>query len=68
MDIHAPSVAAASQSTSETTNDDSKSLLELISEKDKVEAELKALSDVLESVCLAATYLRPATTTTSPLG
>ena len=48
MDIHAP--AAARSSDSAATNLDNRSAMELITEKDKVEAELKALGEVLESV------------------
>ena len=49
MDIHSPSVAADG---SQSTNSDSKPVFELVSEKEKLEAELKALGDVLDSVGL----------------
>ena len=52
MDIHAPSVASASQGASEGQSIESRSVLELITEKDKVEAELTALGSVLDSVSL----------------
>jgi 26S proteasome non-ATPase regulatory subunit 9 len=54
-DIHAPTVASGP--TSDPRSADEKyskklSLLELIAEKDRVEAELKALGSVLDSVSL----------------
>ena len=50
MDIHAPSVASHAGGSTEGSSVESKSVLNLISEKDKIEDELKALGDVLESV------------------
>ncbi|KAI4153376.1 MAG: hypothetical protein LQ340_002350 [Diploschistes diacapsis] len=49
MDIHAPSVASATQGPSNGAGEESKSVLDLIKEKDEVEAELTALGGVLES-------------------
>lgn len=48
MDIHLPSAAGSSGEIS--AGSDQKSALELIEQKDKVEAELKALGEVLDSV------------------
>jgi len=50
-DLHTPSVAAGPTSTS-NDEQDGLSLRELVAEKDRVEAELKALGSVLASVCL----------------
>ena len=52
MDMHTPSVAPASQDTSSSSTQESKSVYDLIAEKDKVEAELTALGGVLDSVSL----------------
>ena len=54
-DLHTPSVASGPTSSfqpSKNGDDDKKSLLDLIADKDRLEAELKALMSVLESVCL----------------
>jgi 26S proteasome non-ATPase regulatory subunit 9 len=53
-DLHAPTVASG-PTTGGYSNGVSKaqlSLQELIAEKDRVEAELKALGQVLDSVCI----------------
>lgn len=49
MDIHVPSVAGSSGEI--PAESDQKTALELMEQKDKVEAELKALGEVLDSVC-----------------
>lgn len=52
-DLHAPTVSSGptSQPTANGTGE-KKSLQELIAQKDNIEAELSALSSVLDSVCL----------------
>lgn len=50
MDIHEPSVPSNENSSAGAANRDRKSVLELISEKDKLEGELSALGGTLESV------------------
>lgn len=54
-DIHAPTVASGPTSTghSNGVSKDQLSLRELIAEKERVEAELKALGQVLDSVYLS---------------
>jgi 26S proteasome non-ATPase regulatory subunit 9 len=55
-DLHAPTVASG-PTTGGYSNGVSKaqlSLQELMAEKDRVEAELKALGQVLDSVCILA--------------
>ena len=54
MDLHTPAAAGSSDGTA--VNLDNRSALELITEKDKVEAELKALGEVLDSVSISLTY------------
>ena len=50
-DLHAPTVASGPTSNGYGSSDGSnRPLMDLISEKDKVEAELQALGSVLESV------------------
>lgn len=53
-DLHAPTVASGPTTNGYTNGGpkDHLSLKELITEKDRVEAELLALSGVLDSVCL----------------
>jgi 26S proteasome non-ATPase regulatory subunit 9 len=53
-DIHAPTVSSGPTSAGHTNgvSKDQLSLQELIAEKDRVEAELKALGQVLDSVYL----------------
>ena len=48
--IHAPTVASGPTSGYGAANGDSLSLTELITEKDRIVAELKALGQVLDSV------------------
>ena len=48
MDIHMPAAAGSSGET--PAESDQISALELMEQKDKVEAELKALGEVLDSV------------------
>lgn len=52
-DLHTPSVASGPTSGQRAAglNNDKLSLLDLISEKQRVESELSALSSVLDSVC-----------------
>lgn len=52
-DLHAPTVASGPTSASYSNGvpKDRLSLQELIAERDRVEAELKALGQVLDSVC-----------------
>jgi len=50
-DLHTSSVAAGPSGASNGVQD-GLSLRELVAEKDRVEAELKALGSVLASVCL----------------
>ena len=50
-DIHNPSVPSATAGPNgESKSDDSKPLMELIADKDRVESELTALGSVLDSV------------------
>jgi 26S proteasome non-ATPase regulatory subunit 9 len=53
-DIHSPSIAGAraaqSAPSSAPTGSSTEALFELMNEKDRVEAELKALGSVLDSV------------------
>jgi hypothetical protein len=62
-DIHSPSIAVAraNQSAAPPTGNDgsAEALFELIREKDRVEAELKALGAVLDSVELLLHRIRP---------
>lgn len=63
MDIHMPSIASSSPSPhnngSQTNSGDAKEeLLALMKEKDGVEAELKALGSVLDSVRLLVSGMR----------
>jgi 26S proteasome non-ATPase regulatory subunit 9 len=53
-DLHAPTVSSGptSSSYSNGVSKDQLSLQELIAEKDRVETELKALGQVLDSVCM----------------
>jgi len=52
-DLHAPTVASGPTSRGAAHGDlDNKSLMDLIAEKDNVQAELQALGSVLESVRL----------------
>jgi 26S proteasome non-ATPase regulatory subunit 9 len=53
-DIHAPTVSSGPTSGgySNGISKEQLSLQELIAEKDRVEAELKALGQVLDSVCV----------------
>lgn len=56
-DIHTPTVQSGPTSVSasaRSTGDATKPLSELITEKTRVEEELKALSGVLDSVCMLA--------------
>ena len=55
MNIHEPSVAPANQGTSSSSSEEPKPVLDLISKKDELEAELTALGGVLESVCFLRT-------------
>jgi len=50
-DLHAPSIAAGLSGASNGVQDEMP-LRDLVAEKDRVEAELKALGSVLASVCL----------------
>jgi 26S proteasome non-ATPase regulatory subunit 9 len=54
-DIHAPTVSSGPTSGGFTNGvpKEQLSLQELIAERDRVETELKALGQVLDSVCLA---------------
>ena len=54
MDIHTPNAAGSSNTM--VANLDNRSAMELITEKDKVEAELKALGEVLDSVSTSLVY------------
>lgn len=60
-DLHAPTVASGPTSAgySNGVSKDQLSLQELIAEKDRVEAELKALGQVLDSVCLLFFAMHP---------
>jgi len=54
-DLHTPSVASgptSGQRAADGLNNDKLSLIDLISEKQRVESELSALSSVLDSVCI----------------
>jgi 26S proteasome non-ATPase regulatory subunit 9 len=54
-DIHAPTVASGPVSGRGPANgseEDQRSLFELMDEKDRVESEMTVLSGVLDSVCL----------------
>ena len=60
-DLHAPTVSSG-PTTGGYSNGIPKeqlSLQELIAEKDRVETELKALGQVLDSVCTRTSYRQP---------
>jgi hypothetical protein len=59
-DIHAPTVSSGPTSSGYSNGipKEQLSLQELISEKDRVETELKALGQVLDSVRMQVSYMR----------
>lgn len=60
-DIHSPTVVPSGETSAPTANGaswDKLSLMELIEKKDNVEAELKALGSVLDSVGSKSVLLR----------
>jgi 26S proteasome non-ATPase regulatory subunit 9 len=59
-DIHAPTVSSGPTSSGYSNGipKEQLSLQELIAEKDRVETELKALGQVLDSVCMRRCWVR----------
>ena len=66
-DLHMPTVPSGPSSGSQfskNADEEKKSLLDLIADKDRLEEELKALMSVLESVCLPISFPPPYLLTT----
>jgi hypothetical protein len=56
IDIHSPSISSNAQPETWVVPDSKDGLLELIKEKDKVEAEMRALGEVLDSVSIHSIF------------